>query len=402
MTRSPLAQQRKRRIQAAMIAATGNFNIVTTMVRWFMLGCLMINHLIESKTLRRKYMISLSSRRDNMWSMVYQSDITSVVNIRMNILAFSKLCKLLETRGGLCSSKHMLVDEQVAMFLHTLAHNEKNRIIANIFQRSGETISRYFKLVLDAVCRLHKEFYKTPVRVPDNETDERWKWFKGCLGALDGTYIKVKVPTCDRKPYRTRKGELCTNVLGVCTRDLMFSYVLAGWEGSAADSRVLRDAISRPNGLKITRGSYYLCDAGYTNGDGFLTPYRGQRYHLNDWSHPPTTPKELYNMKHSSARNVIERCFGLIKARWAILRDNCYHPIESMPRIIIACCLIHNFIRTEMSQDPLDNEVPTDHTQDGNEHDNVINTVETSQGWSDRRDNLANDMFNEWNIIHGN
>ncbi|GJX59657.1 retrotransposon protein, putative, ty1-copia subclass [Tanacetum coccineum] len=46
-------------------------------------------------------------------------------------------------------------------------------------------------------------------------------------------------------------------------------------EGSAADSRVLRDAISRPNGLKVTRGSYYLCDAGYTNGDGFLTPYRG-------------------------------------------------------------------------------------------------------------------------------
>ncbi|GKG49924.1 hypothetical protein Tco_0518698, partial [Tanacetum coccineum] len=43
----------------------------------------------------------------------------------------------------------------------------------------------------------------------------------------------------------------------------------------------------------------------------------------------------------------------------------------------------------------LDNEVPMDHTQDGNEHDNVISTVETSRGWSDRRDNLANDMFNE-------
>ncbi|GJT69560.1 ALP1-like protein [Tanacetum coccineum] len=208
--------------------------------------------------------------------------------------------------------------------------------------------------------------------------------------------IRVRAPECDRKPYRTRKGEICTNVLGVCTRDLMFSYVLAGWEGSTSDSPVLRDAISRPN------GSYYLCDAGYTNGNGFLTPYRGQQYHPNDWSHPPTTTKELYNMKHSSTRNVIERCFGLIKARWAILRDNCYHPIESMPRIIIACCLMHNFIRTKMSQDPIDNEVLMDHTQDGNEHDNVFSTVETSQGWSDRRDNLANEMFNEWNITHGN
>ena len=81
---------------------------------------------------------------------------------------------------------------------------------------------------------------------------------KGCLGALDGTYIKVRVPASDRKPYRTRKGEICTNVLGVCTRDLEFIYVLAGWEGSAADSRVLRDAISRPNGLKVTHGMLYI------------------------------------------------------------------------------------------------------------------------------------------------
>ena len=77
---------------------------------------------------------------------------------------------------------------------------------------------------------------------------------KGCVGALDGTYVKVKVLAVDRKPYPTRKGEICTNVLGVCTGDLLFTYVLAAWEGSAADSRVLRDAISRPNGLKITQG----------------------------------------------------------------------------------------------------------------------------------------------------
>lgn len=35
---------------------------------------------------------------------------------------------------------------------------------------------------------------------------------------------------------------------------MQFSYVLAGWEGSAADGRVLRDALSRPNGLKVPRG----------------------------------------------------------------------------------------------------------------------------------------------------
>ena len=36
--------------------------------------------------------------------------------------------------------------------------------------------------------------------------------------------------------------------------DLKFTYVLAGWEGSAHDSRILNDALSRPRGLRIPKG----------------------------------------------------------------------------------------------------------------------------------------------------
>ena len=74
------------------------------------------------------------------------------------------------------------------------------------------------------------------------------------MGALDGTYIKVHVEEVDKPRYRTRKGEIATNVLGVCNPNMEFIFVLPGWEGSASDSRVLRDAISRPNGLKVPTG----------------------------------------------------------------------------------------------------------------------------------------------------
>lgn len=169
MARSPLRQR---------IVAIGAFYAMYVMIRWWMMCSYRRRRSIESRTLRTRYLMSYHNRRENMMRMVYESDVTSVVNIRMNIHAFSTLCDMLESRGGLKASKNMLVDEQVAMFLHTLAHNAKNRILVNRFHRSGETISRYFKLVLNAVCRLHKEFYKSPVPVPDNETDERWKWFK--------------------------------------------------------------------------------------------------------------------------------------------------------------------------------------------------------------------------------
>ncbi|KAL1550732.1 protein ANTAGONIST OF LIKE HETEROCHROMATIN PROTEIN 1-like [Salvia divinorum] len=53
----------------------------------------------------------------------------------------------------------------------------------------------------------------------------RWKWFKGCLGALDGTYINVRVPIADAP---------------------------------------------RPLGLKVPKGCYYLCDNGYANSENSL------------------------------------------------------------------------------------------------------------------------------------
>ncbi|KAK9012050.1 hypothetical protein V6N11_040120 [Hibiscus sabdariffa] len=98
---------------------------------------------------------------------------------------------------------------------------------------------------------MHSVFFRKPEPIQENSTDDRWKWFKGCLGALDGTFIKVNVASSDRPRYRTRKNEIATNVLGVCTPDMQFIYVLPEWEGSAADGRVLRDAISRRNGLNI-------------------------------------------------------------------------------------------------------------------------------------------------------
>ena len=88
---------------------------------------------------------------------------------------------------------------------------------------------------------------------------------QNCLGALDGTYIKVNVPQTDRPRYRTRKGKVATNILGVCDTKGDFVFVLAGWEGSATDSRILRDAIARPNGLHVPQGNqmFYASNVYY-------------------------------------------------------------------------------------------------------------------------------------------
>ncbi|MBA0853388.1 hypothetical protein Goshw_016748 [Gossypium schwendimanii] len=45
-------------------------------------------------------------------------------------------------------------------------------------------------------------------------------------------------------------------MLGVCTSDMFFVYILPGWEGSVANGRVLRDAISRRHRLKFPHAEF--------------------------------------------------------------------------------------------------------------------------------------------------
>ncbi|KAK4396912.1 hypothetical protein Sango_1527800 [Sesamum angolense] len=217
-----------------------------------------------------------------------------------------------------------------------------------------------------------------PTPITEDCLDPRWKWFKGCLGALDGTFIDVRVPLHEKGRYRTRKGQVAVNVLGVCNPNMQFIYVLSGWEGSAADSRVLRDAIHRDGGLRVPSEEY---DITYANG-------------IVELAAPEI--RELFNLKHSSARNVIERTFGLLKVRWGILRSQSFYPIDVQNKIIIACCILHNFIRNEMPDDPLEREIPDVPVSVVETDVECVSTIESNPFWSAWRDDLASSMYAEW------
>lgn len=138
-----------------------------------------------------------------------------------------------------------------------------------------------------------------------------------------------------------------------------------------------------------------MVDAGYMNCAGFLAPFRGQRYHLNEWrqGYQPQSPHECFNMRHSAARNVIERCFGVLKLRWAILRSASFYPVKIQNRYILACCLLHNLIRRENFEDPLDEQLEAFEPAAPTNYNIPIVPMETSDTWNNFRQNLANDMF---------
>ena len=139
----------------------------------------------EKKSLRcEMYVLDFFINRKIVHRLAYESDATCIAQLRMDRCAFAYLCTRLETVGGLKPSRHLLVDEKVAMFLHIIAHHVKNRVITFKFMRSGQSVSKYFHDVLYSILWLHGELLKQPDPVPENSTDERWKWFKVLLLAI--------------------------------------------------------------------------------------------------------------------------------------------------------------------------------------------------------------------------
>ena len=75
---------------------------------------------------------------------------------------FARLVQTFRSKGLLEDSIHTSVEEQVAMFLHVVGHNQRFRVMHNTFRRSMETISRYFKQALHAIGELRGEIIKLP------------------------------------------------------------------------------------------------------------------------------------------------------------------------------------------------------------------------------------------------
>ena len=96
-------------------------------------------------------------RQNNLAYIFNSTDTQCVELLRMRRAPFYQLCDLFRSRELLKDTIHCNIEEQVAMFLHVVGHNQRFSCIKFSFRRSTETISRYFQEVLYAVGELRNE-----------------------------------------------------------------------------------------------------------------------------------------------------------------------------------------------------------------------------------------------------
>ena len=70
---------------------------------------------------------------------LHRGDARCSFMIRMRLVVFYELCRILVERNLVRETIYMPITEQMLMFLHTIGHNVRFRAIATRFHRSIET-----------------------------------------------------------------------------------------------------------------------------------------------------------------------------------------------------------------------------------------------------------------------
>ncbi|XP_069098356.1 putative nuclease HARBI1 [Pleurodeles waltl] len=261
---------------------------------------------------------------------------------------------------------------QVLSVLHYLASSSFQ---VTVGLAAGMSRPMFSNVLRDVLCALLKHLFSY-IRFPQHaELPTVKAAFDGVahvpdvIGAVDGTHITLVPLRRSEQVYRNRKNLNSVNVQLVCFADQYISEVMARYPDSVHDSFILRNSsilhmmapfqrdrawlmvctpaymclsalctlVSlpyHPSGLDMTLTSVHRGDSGYPNLPWLLTPVR----------HPTSAAEDRYKEAHCHTRQVIERCFGVLKARFWCLHVSggalLYKP--QVCQIIAACCMLHN------------------------------------------------------------
>jgi hypothetical protein len=104
----------------------------------------------------------------------------------------------------------------------------------------------------------------------------------------------------------------------------------------------------------------------------------------------------LYNLRHSSLRTTAERAFAGYKNRFRILDKKPFHPYKTQVKLVLACCILHNWI-LDLGVDEV---IPLESTWQPNNSEGHGVALDDNSAWASFRDDMANDMWTNMGNSH--
>ncbi|XP_053692619.1 putative nuclease HARBI1 [Sabethes cyaneus] len=245
---------------------------------------------------------------------------------------------------------------KLALVIEFLACGDLQRHIASCYRVSKQYTGIIIDLVCEAICRALKdtvpEHSESMFLNVANGFNRKWN-FPNCIGAIDGKHVAIKAPPKSGSIFYNYKGFHSLSLLAICDASYKFTYLDIGAYGSEGDcsffrnskfgSDVLNDRLCFPdnatvNGVKLP--FCFVADDAFPLCKRIMKPYSGKN--LSD-------EEIIFNYRLSRARRCIENAFGILCVKWACLKKLMFCNPDRAQRIIVACCLLHNFLIQQCS-----------------------------------------------------
>lgn len=236
-----------------------------------------------------------------------------------------------ETRGAALPAR-----KKIEIFLRYISDPGFQSGVAVDVGVDRSTVCKTFAFVLDSIVNKSQDWIKFPSKVEDmDQAKADWASrfrIPTVIGAIDCTHVLIQKPSAFGDEYVNRKGKASINVQMTCDANEKITSVDAQWPGSVHDSRIWRLSGVQEVVRRFDGDVCLLGDSGYGITPWLLTPYSEVR----------NAQERQFNLIHAQERVIIERVFGQIKRRFPILSSQVRIALEKIPKLIIACVVLHN------------------------------------------------------------
>lgn len=179
--------------------------------------------------------------------------------------------------------------------------------------------------------------------------NELWN-FPNCIGALDGKHVDMVAPPNSGSVFYNYKGSHSIVLMAIADADYKFIYIDAGRNGRIADGRVFnRCSFARamesdqlhlpPNkalpGRQMPMPYVLVADDAFALRPNIMKPYSSRNL---------TLVQRVFNYRLSRARRIIENVFGIMTARFRVMRKKIDLDAEKTKKVTLAYCALHNFL----------------------------------------------------------